>query len=32
MKTEISLNKEETEKIRVWQNHPDNVEEGSPRI
>ncbi len=32
LKKEISLNEEETEKVRVWQNHPDNVEQGSPRI
>ena len=32
LKKEISLNKEETEKVRVWQNHPENVKEGSPRI
>ena len=32
LKKEISLNKEETEKVRVWQNHPDNIEQGSPRI
>ena len=24
--------KEETEKVRVWENHPENVKEGSPRI
>ena len=32
LKKEISLNKEETEKVRVWLNHPENVKEGSPRI
>ena len=32
LKKEISLNKEETEKVRVWENHPENVKEGSPRI
>ena len=32
LKKEISLNKEETEKVRVWANHPENVKEGSPRI
>ena len=32
LKKEISLNEEETEKVRVWQNHPENVKEGSPRI
>ena len=32
LKKEISLNEEETEKVRVWQNHPDNVEQGSPII
>lgn len=32
LKREISLNKEESEKVRVWQNHPENVKEGSPKI
>ena len=32
LKKEIFLNKEETEKVRVWANHPENVKEGSPRI
>ena len=32
LKKEIALNKEETEKVRVWLNHPDNVKEGCPRI
>ena len=32
LKKEISLNEEDTEKVRVWQNHPENVKEGSPRI
>ena len=32
LKKEISLNKEETEKVRVWENHPENVKEGSPKI
>ena len=32
LKKEISLNEEETEKVRVWANHPENVKEGSPRI
>ena len=32
LKKEISLNKEETEKVRVWENHPENVKEGCPRI
>ena len=32
LKIEISLNEEETEKVRVWENHPDNVKEGSPKI
>ena len=32
LKKEISLNEEQTEKVRVWQNHPENVKEGSPRI
>ena len=32
LKKEISLNKEETEKVRVWENHPENVKEGLPRI
>ena len=32
LKKEISLNEEETEKVRVWENHPENVKEGSPRI
>ena len=32
LKKEISLNEKETEKVRVWQNYPDNVELGSPRI
>ena len=32
LKKEIALNEEGTEKIRVWQNHPDNVRQGSPKI
>ena len=32
LKKEITINEEEAEKVRVWQNHPDNVKEGSPRI
>ena len=32
LKKQISLNEEETEKVRVWANHPENVKEGSPRI
>ena len=32
LKKEIALNKEGTEKVRIWANHPDNVKEGSPRI
>jgi hypothetical protein len=32
LKKEIFLNKEETEKVRVWANHPENVKEGSPKI
>ena len=32
LKKEIALNEEGTEKARVWENHPENVKEGSPRI
>ena len=32
LKKEIALNEEGTEKVRVWQNHPDNVRQGSPKI
>ena len=32
LKKEITINEEEAEKVRVWQNHPENVKEGSPRI
>ena len=32
LKKEIALNEEGTERVRVWENHPDNVEEGSPII
>ena len=32
LKKEIFLNKENTEKVRVWANHPENVKDGSPRI
>ena len=32
LKKEIALNEEGTEKVRVWENHPENVKEGSPRI
>ena len=30
--SEITINEEEAEMVRVWQNHPENVKEGSPRI
>lgn len=32
LKKEITINEEEAEKVRVWQNHPENVKEGSPSI
>ena len=32
LKKEITLNEEGTERVRIWENHPDNVKEGSPKI